>query len=269
MQVNSQVVNVGYADYKTTSGDKRKTESTADSFEMLKEEFVEEHQLTKENIEYEDDWKKMSDDQWDKLVENVDNYINDYKEDLEKRKELQDEAVMKEAANAPAYMKTNAVSRAALAAVSHGTADVSQTDEETTELEKMSWTYDLETNDQTILAAAKMANEFAHDILSKSQELALTGDTSAGISETVDTKECAAFEENDNKEKTWTITAFTEQGIICNECTNGVSKELWRIDYQNSGDYQKVWDYLAQLDKDTDFKFAGDKSFWEDFLASV
>jgi hypothetical protein len=255
-------------DYKAASDTQKKTENTVDSFKLLKEAFAEEHRLTKENIKYEDDWKEMSDEQWNKLVENIDKYIDDYKEDLEKRKELQDEAARKEAAKVPAYMRANAASSAALAAVNHGTADALETADGAAEWEKKSWTYDLDTDDQTVLATAKMANEYAHDILSKFQELALTGDTTAGISETADARECASFEENAEKEKTWTITAFTEQGIICKECTGGVSRELWRIDYQNPGDYQKVWDYLAQFDKDGDFKFAEDKSFWEDFLQS-
>jgi hypothetical protein len=242
MQVNSQVDNVDYANYGSASG-KKKTESTLESFELLKEEFVNKYQSAKENTESEDDWKKMSDEQWDKLMENVDNYINEYKEDLEEKKKLQDEAIMKEAANAPAYMKTNAVSRAALAAVTHGTTEVSEADEEI--------------NEKTMET----------EKLTKSQELALTGETTTGISGTGDTRECATVEENENKEKTWTITAFTEQGITCTQSKNGVSTELWRIDYQNADDYQKVWDYLDQLDEDADVSFVSNKSFWEDFLS--
>ena len=44
-------------------------------------------------------------------------------------------------------------------------------------------------------------------------------------------------------------------------------KELWRIDYKNSDDYKKVWDFLGKFDKDADLKFSGEKSFWEDFLS--
>jgi CRISPR/Cas system CMR-associated protein Cmr5 small subunit len=252
------------------SADKKNSESlqsTSDTFQMLKEKFMEENKLNKENRKDEDDWRTMSDDQWDKLVEHIDTYIDEYKEDLEKRKELQQEAAMKGAANAPAYRRTNAAASAALKAVSNGIAEGGQTERDETELEKMSWTYGLETDDQTVLTAAKMANEYAHRTLLKSQELALTGDTSVGITQTDDTKECAVFDESGEK-KTWTVTAFTEQGIICTEWTDGVSREIWRIDYKNSGDCKKVWDFLDQLDQDADWKFAGDKSFWEEFLAS-
>ncbi|MGN0376973.1 MAG: hypothetical protein ACI4ED_04990, partial [Suilimivivens sp.] len=99
------------------------------------------------------------------------------------------------------------------------------------------------------------------------QELALTGDTTVGISEAENAKECATLDENDEKKKTWTITAFTEQGIICSECTDGVTRELWKIEYENQEECQKVWDFLGRFDKDADLKFAGSKSFWEDFLA--
>lgn len=42
----------------------------------------------------------------------------------------------------------------------------------------------MQTDDQAILAKAKMANEFASDMLAKSRELASTGDRSVGLSET-------------------------------------------------------------------------------------
>ncbi len=236
--------------------------SVSDILEMLKET----HKLTKENIK-EKDWREMSDEQWDKMLEGIDEYIEDYKEDLKKLKELQDEAARKGAANAPADMKTLAASKAALMAAANGIVGAGEITEGAEEIEKSSWTYNLETEDQTILAVAKMANEFAPYVLSKAQELALTGDTTVGISETENIKECATLNEEDEKKKTWTITAFTEQGIICKESTDGVTKELWRIDFNNSSDYKKVWDFLGQFDKDADLKYSGEKNFWDDFLA--
>lgn len=207
------------------------TLSAADVFKMLKDTMLEAHKLTKENIKKEDDFRKMSEDQWDKLIAYVDKYIDDRKKELERLKELQEEAIMKGAASAPADTKTIAASKAALIAAANGI--VGETP----------------------------------DVLSKAQELALTGDTTAGISETENAKECATLDESDGKKKTWTITAFTEQGIICSECTDGVTRELWRLEYKNPEDCQKVWDYLGQFDKDDDLKFAGSKSFWEAFLS--
>jgi hypothetical protein len=229
----------------------------------MKDAFEEAHKLTPDNIKREEDWREMSDEEWDKLVEHVDKYIDEYKEELEERIEQQEEASKKCAAMAPADQKNNASEKAALKVAAGVLIDGSG--EETTELEKLSWTYELETDDQVVLATAKMANEFAYDMLSKSQELALSGDTTVGVSDIGAIKECASLDEKDGK-KTWTITAFTEQGIICNQSTDGVTKELWRMEYKNPGDYKKVWDYLAQIDDDNDFEFAGSKEFWMEFL---
>lgn len=103
-------------------------------------------------------------------------------------------------------------------------------DDDASSLEKSGWTYDLQTEDQVALATAKMANEFAPTILTKAQELALTGNTTTGMSESENVRECASLDENDEKKKTWTITAFTEQDIICSQSTDGVTRELWRTD---------------------------------------
>lgn len=73
--------------------------------------------------------------------------------------------------------------RTALNAVANGIAGVSS-DQDASDLEKSSWTYKMQTDDQAILAKAKMANEFASDMLAKSRELASTGDRSVGLSET-------------------------------------------------------------------------------------
>lgn len=123
-----------------------------------------------------DDWREMSDEQWDKLIENVDEYIDDVKEDLKYREEKQREADMK--------------------------------------AEKYSYTA-----------------------------------------------------ENADK-KVWTITSFSQDGIICNQCTiGGETKELWRIDYRSAGDAERVWNYLDKFEKNAKLNFAGSKEFWEKFLA--
>ena len=141
------------------------TLSAADVFKMLKDTMLEAHKLTKENIKKEDDFRKMSEDQWDKLIAYVDKYIDDRKKELERLKELQEEAIMKGAASAPADTKTIAASKAALIAAANG-----------------------------------IVGE-APDVLSKAQELALTGDTIAGISETENAKECATLDERDGNTK--------------------------------------------------------------------
>lgn len=267
-QEEDEVMNVTQNDDEQYTGESTGETMNADeAFKMLKETMIEEHKLTPEKIKLEKDWRKMDDEQWDKLIEHIDKYIDDFKEELEHREEIQEEAAMKAMADAPADMRATAASKAMLSAVVNGIAG-EEPDGDVSHLEKISWTYEMQTDDQSILAKAKMANEFAPDMISKSQEMALSGDTTVGISETENVKECASLDEDENKKKIWTITAFTQEGIICTECpAGGSSRELWRIDYENPEDAEKVWEFLARFDKDADLKFAGSQRFWEDFLA--
>ena len=55
-----------------------------------------------------------------KLVEHIDKYIDDHKQELEKMKKIQEEAAMKMAAEAPANRITIAAANAALKAVANG-----------------------------------------------------------------------------------------------------------------------------------------------------
>ena len=238
MEVNTQFTNGYDSSYQSTPlGERPMPEEqsideavrTADVFKKLIDTFIEEHKLTKDNIKNEEDWRKMSDEQWDQLIEHIDKYIDDFREELEHKAELQKEAIMKSTSNAPDDRKASAASKAALHAVTNGIVGEAP-DDDASSLEKSGWTYDLQTEDQVALATAKMANEFAPTILTKAQELALTGNTTTGMSESENVRECASLDENDEKKKTWTITAFTEQGIICSQSTDGVTRELWRTD---------------------------------------
>lgn len=88
------------------------------------------------------------------------------------------------AANAPADQKATAASSAALAAGVNGVVDAAGVEEEDeSSSEKLKWTHQLRTQNQTILAKAKMANEFETYVLEKAQELTLGTDTFAGDSE--------------------------------------------------------------------------------------
>ncbi len=267
MQINTKERYNAAANTTNTTPDTEdaKTERASDKFKQLVAQMIEDHKLNKNNIQVEDDWRKMSDAQWDKLIEHIDEYIDDTREELEERKKLQEEAAQRGAAEAPADMKAVAAAMAALKAAANGiSVDVSGNT--AADIEKLSWTYELDTEDQTVLTKAKMANEYADSMLTKAQELALTGDTSTGISESEEVKESASFTEDEENHKTWTVTVYTKEGIICTEYKDGVKKELWRIEYQNPNDYQKVWDFLSELGKDEDLTFAGSKSFWENFI---
>lgn len=235
------------------------------SFSESLAQYKERHKLTKDNID-ETDWRYMPDKQWDKLLEGVDNYIDDFKENLKLMKEKQEEAANKAAAQAPSSERAIAAANAALRVAANGFVSGVTVASDSKEIEESSWTFDMKTEDQDILTRAKASNEMAAGALTKTQELLLTGSTSQGVSEASDTKEAASLKENDD-DATWTITAFTPDGIICSEFKNGERHELWSINYNKSGDCKRVWDFLDRFDKDTDLKFASDKSFWEAFLA--
>ena len=240
--------------------------SAAEDFKNAVEEYREAHELTPDNIQVEEDWRKMSAEEWDKLVEHIDKFIDEHRQELEEMRKVQEEAARKMAAEAPANMKAIAAANAALKVATNGIVSESINNDETLR-ERESWTYNMQTDDQVILATAKMANEYASDMMTKSQELAITDTTTVGISSTSEVKECASVDEND-KDKVWTITAFSQEGIICKRGKAGEEMEdLWSIKYENPDDYKKVWDFLDRFDKETDLKFAGDKDFWEDFLA--
>ena len=142
-------------------------------------------------------------------------------------------------------------------------SDVKTEDEEW--IEENSWTYGMKTDDQTILHKAAIANEKAQDSLSKSQEIMLTGDTTEGIRKTGSTAESASCDD-ESGEKVWTVTAYTEQGIICKEFKDGVGTLLWQIDFKSPADYNKVMDYLDNEKEEDILKYAKDKEFWEKLI---
>lgn len=171
--------------------------SAADTLKMLKEALIEQYKLTSDNIQKEDDWRKMDDEHWDKLLAHVDKNLEAFKEELEQMEEKQREAALKSAAEAPADMKAQAAAGAALDVAANGMAGES-TDDDAGFLEKSSWTYDLQTDDQAILAKAKMANNFAAEMLTRLQDMALAGDITDDVSETQNVKETAAANEDEN-----------------------------------------------------------------------
>lgn len=111
-----------------------------------------------------------------------------------------------------------AVSSAALSATANGLGGTSEADVESqTEdgvIYEKNWTKNLKTDDQTVLRTAKEAQEMENKALSRFEEVQLTGTTTVGVSQTDTGTECASVEEDENKEKVWTITAFGEDGIV-------------------------------------------------------
>ena len=185
---------------------------------------------------------------------------------------MQDEAAQKAALEADSDMRATAVSSAALSATANGLGGTSEADAESqTEdgvIYEKNWTKNLKTDDQTVLRTAKEAQEMENKALSRFEEVQLTGTTTVGVSQTDTGTECASVEEDENKEKVWTITAFGEDGIVSTRCQNGKIIDSWEIKYTNPNDAKKVQDFISRFEKDANLIFSGSKDFWEEFLSS-
>lgn len=170
------------------------TTKVVNRFRKCLEERIAEHTLNSNNIKKEDDWREMDNDEWDKLLEHIDKYIDAFKEELEQMEEEQKKAVMEAVASAPADRRAVAISDALQNVIAKGSAEAGS-GENASSLEKLSWTHEMKTDDQVILATAKMANKRAADFVSKAQEMTQTNDRISGASETVDDKKYADRED--------------------------------------------------------------------------
>ena len=252
--------------------------SSRDLFSEAVQKFRDDNQLTAQELKEEKDWREMTDEEWDKMIEGVDEYIDAFKERLRQLKEIQDEAAQKAALEADSDMRATAASAAALSAAANGLSGTSETDEESQIEEgiptedgakhEKNWTKNLKTDDQTVLRTAKEAQEMENKALSRFEEVQLTGTTTVGVSQTDTGTECASVEEDENKEKVWTITAFGENGIVSTRCQNGKIIDSWEIKYTNPNDAKKVQDFIGRFEKDANLIFSGSKDFWEEFLSS-
>ena len=140
--------------------------ASTDSFGEAIQNFKKKNELKAQEIK-EEDWREMSDDEWDKWLGDVDEYIDAFKEQLRQMKEIQDEAARKAAMSADSDMRTTAASSAALNALangfvgaSEGSAEEMDTDGVVTEngvKREKNWTKLLNTDDQTVLRTAKAA----------------------------------------------------------------------------------------------------------------
>ena len=246
--------------------------SSRDLFSEAVQKFRDDNQLTAQELKEEKDWREMTDEEWDKMIEGVDEYIDAFKERLRQLKEIQDEAAQKAALEADSGMRATAASAAALSAAANGFGGTSEADAESqTEdgvIYEKNWTKNLKTDDQTVLRTAKEAQEMENKALSRFEEVQLTGTTTVGVSQTDTGTECASVEEDENKEKVWTITAFGEDGIVSTRCQNGKIIDSWEIKYTNPNDAKKVQDFISRFEKDANLIFSGSKDFWEEFLSS-
>lgn len=247
-------------------------------FSEAVQKFHDDNRLSAQELKEEKDWREMTDEEWDKMLEGVDEYIDAFKERLRQLKEMQDEASQKAALEADSDMRATAASSAALSAAANGLGGTSEADAESRTEEgtltedgvkhEKNWTKNLKTDDQTVLRTAKEAQEMENKALSRFEEVQLTSTTTVGVSQTDTGTECASVEEDENKEKVWTITAFGEDGIVSTRCQNGKIIDSWEIKYTNPNDAKKVQDFIGRFEKDANLIFSGSKDFWEEFLSS-
>lgn len=73
------------------------------------------------------------------------------------------------------------------------------------------------------------------------------------------------YPEDSNSEDVLHITWYTEDGIFCRKAGQTEGYE-WCIPFENKEQYDKVMEFIGQLPKDSDWRFASQESFWEDFL---
>jgi hypothetical protein len=170
-------------------------------------------------------------------------------------------------------MRTIAASSAALAVATGFDAGASSETEESGEVSaedgvdhEKNWTKKLKTDDQTVLMTAKKAQKMESNALSKYQEVQLVGTTSVGVSYTSVATECASVDEDDKKEKVWTITCIGADGISSKKCQNGKVLSSWELKYESSEDAKRVDDLIASFKNDENLRFAGMKDFWTKFL---
>ena len=104
--------------------------SNRDSFRKAVQKFQDDNQLTAQELKEEKDWREMTDEEWDKMLEGVDEYIDAFKEHLRQPKEMQDEAAQKAALEADSEMRATASSAATLSAAANGLSDTSEADAE-------------------------------------------------------------------------------------------------------------------------------------------
>ncbi len=171
-----------------------------DISEVMKK-YQEAHEITAQKLREDTDWRDMTDEEWDKMLEGMDQYIDAFKERLKLQEELQEEAAKKAAAEADPAMKTTAASAAALNVAAGGSGDVvagsgDEGNEVSTGEEvkhEKNWTKLLQTDEQTILCVAKRAQEMESMAMSKYQEVMLTGKTTSGVRERMESRNTRVF----------------------------------------------------------------------------
>ena len=148
--------------------------------------FEENNKMTSQDLKDSDDWRTMSDDEWDKMLEGIDKFIDAFRERIREMIRKQQEAALKAASEAPAELRSVAASQAALDVAANGFFGGNASETEDVETEPIAgedpgvdhennWTRKLKTDDQAILRTAKAAQEMESKALQRMEEF-LSGD---------------------------------------------------------------------------------------------
>ena len=243
--------------------------SAADLIKMLEES----HKLTSKELKEEKDWRDMSDEEWDKMMEGIDKYIDAFKERLKQMKEMQEEAARKAALEAEAGHETIAASQAALAASSGfgGTASAETDDSEGTmsaegEVEhEKNWTKILNTDDQTILRTAKEAQKMEKMAQRKIEDIVNDAEYSSYeyifIADKMDRKE-----NSEDEKEPLRLIAMDRNGIrLINDETHEYE---WEIKFNSEEEYRRAAKIMDWAGNNPNIRLsAADKSQWLDFLS--
>ena len=100
--------------------------SSRDLFREAVQKFCDDNRLTAQELKK--DWREMTDEEWEKMLEGVDEYIDTFKERLRQLKEMQDEAAQRAALEADSDMRATADSAATLSAAANGLGTTSEAD---------------------------------------------------------------------------------------------------------------------------------------------
>ena len=74
-------------------------------------------------------------------------------------------------------------------------------------------------------------------------------------------------EATDTKPELSYITCFTPEGIICKRTGMGENEYLWKMDFTDEQDYEKVKELMDSFPDDWNLKFAPNEKFWKDYLS--
>ena len=74
-------------------------------------------------------------------------------------------------------------------------------------------------------------------------------------------------EATDTKPELSYITCFTPEGIICKRTGMSENEYLWKLDFEDEQDYEKVKELMNSFPDDWNLKFAPNEKFWKDYLS--